>query len=154
MSSQLESTSASLTDRLLGGGLWRTGLIAAVAAGVANLVVALVAKAGDVSMAVAMGGDAREDLPMPLFFVMSVVGVLAATGFAAVLARRPNGNRTFVIAASVLAVLSLVGPITADATSGTKLVLATCHVIVAAIAIPALGTSARVGTATRRRGRS
>lgn len=119
--------------------IWRAGGIAAAAAAVANVVVVVIARAADVSLEVTqMGADTREELPIVLFAIASVVGGLIGIGLAQLLAARPQARRRFVVVGVVGTVLSFISPLAADADSGTKVVLALTHVVAAAVILPIL----------------
>jgi nicotinamide riboside transporter PnuC len=55
-----------------------------------------------------------------------------------VMKRMKARRKTFYIVAGVLTVISFISPLTADASSGTKIVLELLHVVAAAIIIPAV----------------
>jgi hypothetical protein len=134
-------TSRTAIDRR---SIWIAGLTAAVLAAIANVVVALVAVAVDVSLEVQpMGADAREELPATFFAVASVFGALIGVGLAQLLAARNHARRRFVAIALGGTVLSMVGPLTADADAGTRVVLAMTHVIAAIIIVPLLAKTLR-----------
>jgi hypothetical protein len=125
-------------------GIWKISGVAAVGAAVANVAVALAARAADVSLEVTqMGGDQREEIPIVMFAVASVIGALIGGGIAQALARRSGAARTFTIVGVVGAVLSMVSPIAADADGGTKWVLAITHVVAAVIIVPLLARKLR-----------
>jgi hypothetical protein len=116
--------------------LGKTAAVAGVTAAVATTAVAGIAHAAGVSLDV--GGEA---IPLPGFAQMTLVGTLIGAILAVVLSRwasRPQ--RTFVVTTVVLTTLSLIPDITADAATGTRLVLALTHVVAAAIVIPALAS--------------
>ena len=115
--------------------LWRTGLIAGVAAAAATSAVAAIAMAMSVSLETAPG----EAIPvigfgqLTLFF--TVVGILIAR----VIGRRARRPRsTFVRTTVVLTALSVVPDLLLSADSATKLTLVLTHLVAAAIVIPAL----------------
>ncbi len=137
--SNIADQSASRTGAVVvaRSAIWRATAIAAAGAAVANLVVALIAKAADVSFQVApMGSDTRQDIPVVMFAVASVVGALIGGGVAQLLARRAGAARTFVIVGAVGTALSLITPIAADADAAMKWVLLVSHVIAGAIIVP------------------
>jgi hypothetical protein len=131
--SESSSTGPAATSAL------RTGGLAILGAGVANTVVGLGSDAAGVAMAVkGFGADVRESIPVFAYFVSTMIG--GAVGLLIMLAMKRKGatKKTFVIVTGVLTVLSLISPLTADASSGTKIVLELLHLIAAALIIPAL----------------
>jgi hypothetical protein len=112
--------------------LWRVGARAGVLAAVATTAVAMAAQAADVPIEV--GG---ESIPLPGFaqvtLVCVAIGVLIAMGLSR-WAARPQ--RTFVAVTGALTAASLLPDLAADATTATRLVLMTTHLVAAAIVIP------------------
>lgn len=124
--------------------IWRATGIAAVGAAVANLAVALIARAADVSLEVTqMGADQRDEIPLAMFAIASVVGALIGGGIAQALARRAGAARTFTIIGVVGTVLSMVSPLAADAAGETKWLLALTHVVAAVIIVPLIARGLR-----------
>jgi Family of unknown function (DUF6069) len=116
--------------------LWKTGAVAGVAAAAATTGFAALAQAADVSLKV--GGEA---IPVLAFAQMTLVGAIIGTILAVVLSRRAQRpQRTFVVTTVAMTALTFIPDLTADASSGTKLVLALSHVLAAAIVIPALAS--------------
>jgi hypothetical protein len=118
-----------------------TGAVAGLAAAVATVATGALARAADVPMQAAAGADeAAENIPLWAFAQLTVVSAVVGTLLALALnryARRPA--RTFVVATTLLTVVSFVGPVMAQhATTATRVVLELTHVIAAAIIIPAL----------------
>jgi peptidoglycan/LPS O-acetylase OafA/YrhL len=114
--------------------LWRTGIVAGLAASVATAAGAAVAHALDVSLKV--GGQA---IPLLGFAQMTLAGAIIGTILAVVLSRRAERpRRTFLTTTVVLVAASFVPDVIADAPGSTRLVLALTHVIAAVIVIPAL----------------
>jgi peptidoglycan/LPS O-acetylase OafA/YrhL len=100
------------------------------------MTVAAVARAADVPLAV--GGKA---IPVAGFAQLTLVGALVGILLAVALSRwasRPR--RTFVVTTVALTALSVIPDLSANATNGTRLVLALTHVVAAAIVIPALAS--------------
>jgi Family of unknown function (DUF6069) len=117
----------------------RNSVIAIVGAGVVNTVIALIAKAADVAMQVkGFGADVREGIPMFAYFVSTVFASVLGIGLALLMKRFGQSQRNFTIVAGVLAGLTLLSPLFADATTGTKVVLEITHIVAAVIIIPAL----------------
>jgi len=114
--------------------LWRTGVRAGVFAAVATTVIAGVALAADVPLEI--GG---EQIPLFAFaqltLMSTAIGVLLAKAVRRWTARP---QRNFVAATVALTALSLVPDLTADATTASKLVLITTHLVAAAIVVPAV----------------
>jgi hypothetical protein len=135
MSSTRVAVSDSNSKRSL-----RDVAIAIVGAGAVNTVIALIAKAADVPMQVkGFGADVREDIPVFAYFVSTVFASVLGIGLALLLKRFGQPQRTFFIVAGVLAALSLLSPLFADASTATKVVLEVTHVVAAIIVIPAIG---------------
>jgi hypothetical protein len=117
----------------------RDSAVAIVGAGVVNTVIALIAKAADVPMQVkGFGADVREDIPVYAYFVSTVFASVLGIGLALLMKRFGKTQRSFMIVAGVLAGLSLLSPLFADATMATKVVLEVTHIVAAVIIIPVL----------------
>lgn len=124
--------------------VWLVGLVSLVVGGVVAEIFALAARAIDVPLETPQGfgggGDPEEIFIGGFIFAAlfnGIAGVLIAMGLAR-WASRPA--RIWWIVAGVLVVLSFFNPIAAEDTeTATKVVLAVSHVIVAAIAVPAIG---------------
>ncbi len=113
--------------------LLKAGLAAGAVAAVANTLVVVAARAVDIPVAV--GG---ESIPLLGFPQLTLVGALIGVLLARVLSRTSHARRYFLVTTVVLTALSLVPDLTADATPGTRAVLALTHVLAAALVIPAL----------------
>ena len=114
--------------------VWRTGLVAGLAAAVATTLTALVADAAGVSLAIA-----GEQIPLVGFAQLTLVGALVGIALGSVLARRARRPRTtFVRTTVALTALSIVPDLVADADVATRSVLGLTHVVAAAIVIPAI----------------
>jgi hypothetical protein len=138
LEAQMSSASASLSTKT-SKAMLRTGGLSILIAGIANSVLGIGADASGVAMAVkGFGSDVRESIPVFAYFVSTVIA--GAVGFLLMLAMNRLGatKKTFFIVTGVLTVISFVPPLTADASSGTKIVLELLHVVAAAIIIPAL----------------
>ncbi|GAA0895574.1 DUF6069 family protein [Pseudonocardia zijingensis] len=119
--------------------LLRDGVAATVAAAVAS---SAVAAAG---IAVGIGVDiAGAPIPVSGFAtltaIFSVIGLVIAVGLRR-FARRPR--TTWIRTTVALTVLSLVPDVIVDATTATKLLLMTTHVVAAAIVIPVVARRLR-----------
>lgn len=115
-------------------GLARTGLAAVALASIATSTVAALGQAAGVGLEV--GGE-----PIPVLGFASLTAVFSLVGLvlAAVLARVAAHPRTaFVRTTVVLTVLSLVPDLLADASSSTKALLMTTHLVAALIVVPAV----------------
>ncbi|MEO3928069.1 DUF6069 family protein [Micromonosporaceae bacterium B7E4] len=116
------------------GALVGTGLVAAVAASVATMVVAAAGHAAGISLDMA-----GAPIPVSGFGVLTAVFSLVGLVLAAVLSRwARTPRRTFVRTTVVLTVLSLVPDVIADAGMATKALLMLTHLVAAAIVIPAV----------------
>ena len=117
--------------------LWRTGLVAGLAAATATVAVAAIAHALGVSLETAPG----EAIPvigfgqLTLFF--TAIGVLIARTIGR-RARQPRS--TFITTTIVLTALSVVPDLVLSTNASTKLTLVLTHLVAAAIVIPALSS--------------
>jgi hypothetical protein len=116
--------------------LWRTGLVAGLAASVAT--VAFVAAAEAVGVSFEIAGEA---IPRPGFaqltFVAAMIGTLLAVVFSH---RATHARRTFVRTTVALTALSFLPDVLADAQAPTKVALVASHIVAAAIVIPVLAS--------------
>jgi len=116
------------------GPLVGAGLVAAVLASVATMLVAAAGRAAGISLDI--GG---APIPVLGFAVLTSFFSLVGLALAVVLSRTArHPRRTFVRTTVVLTVLSLVPDVIADATADTKALLMLTHLVVAAIVIPAV----------------
>ncbi len=111
----------------------KLGGAAVVAAAAANVVLGLIAKGIDVPLLVR--GDA---VPIPAFAISTIVSGTIGVVMAWIFAKKGIPARTFLVISVALTVLSMVGPLGADASTATKVVLALGHVVAAVIIIPVL----------------
>lgn len=108
--------------------LVRAGGAAAASAAVVNGLIYAVGRAADVGFTVATGtGDVKVGLPQVI--TTSVLAVLAGTAGALLVG--PRRLRWLERAAVLFAVLSLGGPLSMGVGAGTKLALASMHVVAA-----------------------
>jgi hypothetical protein len=110
-------------------GLVRAGALAGVVAAVAMTVVATVASAADVPLQV--DGEA---IPIPAFTWWTLLAAALSIG----LARLLGESRRFVLVTTVLVGLSLIPAIAAPDDTATSVVLVACHLLAAALIVPAL----------------
>lgn len=121
--------------------LWQIGLAAALVAAVAGILVYLAARAAGVPMELT---EIFEDrfAPMPMMnmaWAALLDGGVTGTLLAAACRRWTRRPRvTFLVLAAIGLIASFAFPITSDASTATKVVLAISHVVVAAIIVPAL----------------
>lgn len=147
MTDQTTTTPGS-ADRRDGGGLPRVTPIAAILAAMANAIVYAIAKAADTLPSDVLvetpGGEQPIGLAAVIFatvFPIVIGGVVLA--LLARFTRAPR--RIFVILASILAVLSLISPLTiADAPVDMKATLIVMHVVAAVVGVGALLRLSRV----------
>ena len=116
--------------------LWRAGVVSGLAAAAATCLVVVAARAGGVAVAVQ-----GERIPILGFAQLTMVGALLGIGVAKVFSRHASRPRhTFARMTVALTALSIVPDVIADATVGTKFVLALTHVVAAAIIVPAIAS--------------
>ncbi|MEO3826482.1 DUF6069 family protein [Actinomadura sp. B10D3] len=112
--------------------MWRTALVACVAAAVATTAIAAAARSAGVAVEI-------DDQPIPLLgftqltLLFSAIGVLLA---AALRRWAPAPKRTFLAVTGVLLALSVVPDLLVSATTGTRLTLIATHLVAAAIVVP------------------
>ena len=121
--------------------LWQVGLAAALVAAAVSVLVYVAARAAGVPMELTeVFEDRFARMPMMnMAWAALLDGGVAGTLLAAACrrwARRPRPYFLALATAGLIASLAL--PITSDASTGTKVVLAISHVIVAIIIVPAL----------------
>ena len=126
-------------------GLWRYGLGATAVAAIVNLVIHTVVKATGVSFVVAFSaGDKPMHITAAHVAALTVVPLLIATALAAVASRRSMATlRAVQIVAGVVAVVSLVGPLSLTAELGAKVALASMHVVAGAAFVLAVERARR-----------
>lgn len=124
-------------------------IIAAVVVGIAHLII------GDLLGGVPDGfkidtPSGKQELVFASSMLSTFLYVLVG-GLVYAIVRRFSGNpeRTFVIVAVVITVLSLIQPIAVDAPGEVKATLITLHIIAAIVAIPALISLTRPKTDRR-----
>jgi uncharacterized protein DUF6069 len=109
--------------------VWRTGLVAGVAAAAATTAVAVAAQAIDVPLEI--DGEA---IPLAGFAQLT----LFFTGVGVLLARFIGRRSAFRTTTVMLTALSLVPDLAVSASTATKLTLMVTHLVAAAIVIPVL----------------
>lgn len=122
--------------------LVRTGAFAGLVAGVANVVVFLVAKAADVSLQTELGGT-TTDIVVFQPLVASFVAVLLGAVLLKLLARRSNGITIWGVIAGVVFVLETGAALSAAVDTGTGVVLTVMHVVALVVALAMLLPAAR-----------
>jgi hypothetical protein len=116
--------------------IWKVATVSGIAAAVATTLTVVVARAADVAVAVQ-----DEQIPLFGFAQLTFVGALIGLALAKVLSKRArHPHRTFVRTTVVLTALSIVPDVIADASTGSKLVLALTHVMAATIVVPAIAS--------------
>jgi hypothetical protein len=120
--------------------VWRTGVVAGVAASIVTTAFAALMHAVDVSLKVS-----GQSIPALGFGELTLVAALIGTVIAVVLSRRSaRPRRVFLNTTIALTLVSLVPDVLADAHTATRFVLAGSHLLAAAILIPALASSLAV----------
>ena len=130
---------------------WQIGLLAAVAAAVANVIVYLIAVAlfdANLRVPEGLGSDTYSDLAVGQVIFASMLPALLATLLAIALVRWTGApRRWFVISAVVVLLLSYLTFFDLDGTTGAFVTLAIMHVVAAAAIVaviaPRLPATAR-----------
>lgn len=135
MNTSLISHPVSTTDGAVARGRYvRAGLVAGLAAAVANLAVAATARQFDVDLKIS-----GETIPLLGFPQVTLMAVVVGVVLAAALTRRARHPRhTFVVTTVILTAVSLVPPLLVDATTATRFVLEVTHLLAAFVVIPAI----------------
>lgn len=115
--------------------VWKTGLVAGVAAAAATVAVAATAHAAGVSLETAPG----EAIPAYAFGQLTLFFAIVGIVIARTMSRRASTPRsTFLRTTLVLTGLSIVPDLAISAAANTKATLVLTHLVAAAIVIPAL----------------
>lgn len=138
------TTSTTTPDRSSGSAstdVWRPGAIGLVSAAAANLALFAAARVSDVSFAVRYSPDAELTSVTSGHVALTTVGALVVgLACAAIVSRRlPWGLRAVQIAGAVIAVASVLMPISLDADVAAKLVLAAMHLVTGAAFVATIG---------------
>ena len=113
-----------------------TVVLGATAAAVAIWIVATLAGA---DLTVSVGGQPTQKVTVINVIVAALVGSLAGWGLLALLRRFTNNARMiWTVIAIVFALFSLGGPLSATASTGTKVALVAMHLAVATVTIVGL----------------
>jgi hypothetical protein len=121
--------------------LWQVGLVAALVAAAASVLVYVAARAGGVPMELTeVFEDHFARMPvMNMAWAALLEGGVGGTVLAAACRRWANRPRSaFLVLAMIGLIASFVLPVGSDASTATKVVLSISHVVVAAIIVPAL----------------
>ena len=121
--------------------LWQAGLAAALVAAAASVIVYVAARAAGVPMELTeVFEDQFARMPvMNMAWAALLEGGLAGTALAAACRRWTRRPRPYFVALAMAGLIaSFALPITSDASTATKVVLAFSHVVVAIIIVPAL----------------
>ena len=121
--------------------LWQVGLAAALVAASASVIVYVSARAAGVPMELTeVFEDQFARMPvMNMAWAALLEGGLAGTALAAACRRWTRRPRSYFVALAMAGLIaSFALPITSDASTATKVVLAISHVVVAIIIVPAL----------------
>jgi len=123
------------------GALWRRGALAAVAATVINLGILAAGVLAGVSFLVPLrGGPDVSQVGASVVIMFTVVPMVLGLVAATVLQRWSSGLRVVRIAAIVLTLVSLLPPLTVDADTATRLLLALMHPVTGGAFLLALGS--------------
>jgi hypothetical protein len=139
-------TTQETTRSTAGLGARQRGALAVAGATVAAAVPWAVAAIAGTDLEVTSGGWTM-DVGLPLVLGAALVVSLAGWGVLALLQRRlgdpRRARRIWTIIAVTVLLLSLAGPLTADATTAARVYLAHMHVAVGLVLIPGLRAAAR-----------
>ncbi|TDD75407.1 hypothetical protein E1293_28320 [Actinomadura darangshiensis] len=112
--------------------MWRTGVLACVAAAVATTAISAVAKSAGVPVEID-----GEPIPAIGFAQLTLLFSAMGVGLAYALRRWAAApKRAFFTVTAVLIVLSIVPDLLVSATTATRLTLITTHLVAAAIVVP------------------
>jgi hypothetical protein len=125
----------------VGRRVWRPGLVAAGTAALANLALFAASRAAGVSYLVRFSPDADPTRVTAAHVALTtLVPFVAGLAVAVVAARHlRHGLRTVQVLGAALAVVSLAGPLSLEADTAARLVLAAMHVVTGAAFAVALG---------------
>ena len=143
----MSSTSIARSERVALSRLWWAGLVAAVGAAVANILLFTIEKTllgVPFVMPLQGPGSVPEPLPVGMVAIASAAPAIAATVLLAVLGRlvrRPV--LVFQIIAVVFLLASLGGPLSLPVDGATRLALIPMHVVAAAVIVGVLTTLGR-----------
>lgn len=130
------------TQEMSGTAVRRRGALAVAGATVAAALPWVAAEIAGAELEVTTAGW-TIDVGLPLVLAATLVMSLAGWGLLALLQRRSgDARRTWTIVAVTVLVLSTLGPLTAEATTETRLYLVLMHVAVGAVLIPGLRAAA------------
>jgi hypothetical protein len=119
-------------------------LLGGVVGAVANVVLAVVAKAMDVPLEVVQStGKEPTEIPAAAFAFATLIGALVGFGIAKLLSKRIDASKKFVMVTGALTALSLVFPFLSDASTATQVVLALAHLVAGLAIITALSRAIR-----------
>lgn len=131
-------TATSSTSRI-----WRTGLVAAVAAIVINLVVLTIARLAGADLIVEVPGQEPREVGVVEVVAVTGLAVLVGTGILYAVRRRGAAAwRGLAALGLVFALISVAGPLTADGTAGSRWTLASLHVLTGLVWFTALWRAA------------
>jgi Family of unknown function (DUF6069) len=122
------ATDNPATDR---SSMWKPAVIAGLAAGALTTVIVALARAADIPVAVS-----GEEIPLMAFGQFTLIGALLGLGLAKLIRTRSlHPHHTFLRTTVALTALSIVPDIIANATPGSKLVLALTHIVAATVIV-------------------
>ena len=113
--------------------VWTVGLGAGVAAAAATSLSVVVTRA--------FGGDVVVDgaqIPVSGFAMLTLIGAVFGVAIAKLAQRARRPRARFVGVTVALTGMSIIPDLVVDATRGSRLVLAACHMIAAVIIVPAI----------------
>lgn len=109
--------------------VWRSGLIGTAAAAAGNLAIYAVGRAADVAFVVpSWGGGPAMQVTAVHVALSSILPLFVGTAVAVAASRR-GWTRLIATAGAVVAVFSLAGPLSLEADTATKALLASMHVV-------------------------
>lgn len=130
------TTAAARAGQTTIGRTLLVGLGAGLAAGVANLLVYALGRALGAPFLVPMGGPGSAAAPLPLLAIVvacALPGLAAAALYWALGRFTARATTIFLAVAAIFALVSLAGPLTLPIDLGTRLSLASMHLVAGAL---------------------
>jgi hypothetical protein len=128
--------------------VWRTGVLGAGFAAIANSAVFLIGRAVDVSFLIPGFGSDTSLRPVTLVQVVlsTFMPLIVGTGLAALMVFRGRGVRGLQLPGGAVALVSIAVPLSLEANWATKLLLASMHLVAGVVFVYSLQQSKEVAT--------